>query len=82
MKIIKVSDKGQISIPMAVRVSTGIKEGDELIHFEINGEIVLKKSDNIKGKFEDIKKFNEISLKEIWDNKEDEIWNSYLKDDN
>ncbi|MBI2043437.1 AbrB/MazE/SpoVT family DNA-binding domain-containing protein [Candidatus Pacearchaeota archaeon] len=82
MKIIKVSDKGQISIPRAVRDSTGIREGDELILFELDGKIVLEKSDRIKDQFEDIKKFNEISLKEIWGNEEDEIWNSYLKDDN
>ena len=82
MKVIKVSDKGQISIPRAVRDSTGIREGDELVLFEIDGKIVLEKSDRIKDQFEDIKKFNEISLKEIWDNEEDEIWNSYLKNDN
>ncbi|MEX0656197.1 MAG: hypothetical protein WD154_01450 [Nitrosopumilaceae archaeon] len=33
----------------------------------------------IQDKFDDIQKFSEISLKKIWMNKKDEIWNQYLK---
>lgn len=29
--------------------------------------------------FADIKSFTQHSLKEVWDNPEDEIWSSYIK---
>ena len=34
----------------------------------------------MKDDFKDIICFNEESLKEVWDNKKDEIWDSYLKE--
>ena len=33
----------------------------------------------IEDDFRDILKFSELALKEVWNNKEDDIWNSYLK---
>jgi len=33
----------------------------------------------IKDDFKDILKFSEKSLKEVWDNKSDDVWNRYLK---
>jgi AbrB family looped-hinge helix DNA binding protein len=85
-KILKVSDKGQISIPNSIRQRLGIKQGDSLVLFEINGKILLEKSQNIlervKDEFSDILKLSEQSLREVWDNKEDEIWSKYLEDEN
>ncbi len=34
----------------------------------------------VKDEFKDTAKFSENSLKQIWDNKEDEIWNKYLNE--
>lgn len=83
MRTIKVSEKGQIAIPQAVRDSLGINQGDELVMIQIDNKILLEKSQKIEQKlqddFKDILKFSEQSLKEVWDNPEDEIWNSYLK---
>lgn len=83
MKTIKVSDKGQISIPNSIRKTIGIEKGDELILFEVDGKILIEKtkevSERIKEDFKDILKFSEQSMKELWDNPEDEIWNTYLK---
>jgi len=83
IKTIKVSEKGQIAIPTSIRDKIGIEKGDELILFEVDGKILLEKSSNvakeIKDDFKDILKFNENSLKEVWDNKEDDIWASYLR---
>jgi len=47
--------------------------------FNIDGKILLEKSDKLKDNFKDIQKFSEESLKEIWENEDDEIWDSYLK---
>ena len=79
MKIIKVSDKGQISIPKSIRELVKIKEGDELILFEVNGKILIEKSDKFKENFKDINRLVEKSLESVWNNKEDDIWNSYIK---
>lgn len=83
MKITRVSDKGQISIPLEIREKLGIQKGDNLILFEINGKVLLEKQnfliENLKDDFKDILKFSEQSLKEVWDNPEDEIWSQYLK---
>jgi len=83
MKIIKVSDKGQIAIPQIFRKKLGIAKGDDLVLFDIGGKLLIEKQQKVKKKlsedFEDILKFSEKSLKEIWNNKEDDIWGEYIK---
>ena len=83
IKTLRVSDKGQISIPNSVRQKLGIQRGDNLILFEIEGKILLEKQQNLSEKmkddFKDILHFSEQSLKEVWDNPEDEIWSQYLE---
>jgi len=80
---VTVSEKGQIAIPQAVREKVGIEKGDEMLLIQIDGKILLEKSNRAEHKltddFRDILKFSEKSLKEVWDNKEDEVWNQYLK---
>lgn len=76
-KIIKVTNKGQISLPIVIRNSLNILEGDELILTRANDSIILKKIK--EDDFKDLLIHSEKALKKIWDNKEDEIWNSYLK---
>lgn len=82
MKTIKVSEKGQIAIPRPIRETLGIERGDELIIIQIDNKIVLERAQKVeqklKDQFKDILKFSEKSLKEVWDNKSDDIWNQYL----
>jgi len=83
IKTVKVSDKGQIAIPQSIRSSMGIERGDELVLIQMDSKILLEKSQKVSGKlkddFRDILKFSEKSLKSVWGNKQDDIWNSYLK---
>ena len=83
IKTIKVSDKGQIAIPRSIRENLGINKGDELILLELDGKLLVERAKKIESKiqddFKDILKFSEKSLKSIWDNEEDEIWNEYLR---
>ena len=83
IKTVRVSEKGQIAIPTSMRESVGIDQGDELLLVEAEGKILIEKaerfSQSMKDDFEDILKYNEDSLKEVWDNKEDDIWASYLR---
>jgi len=76
-KIIKVTDKGQISIPIEIRNAIGISTGDELIAIRDGETLCLKKIK--KDDFKDLLKLTEISLSEIWDNEvDDKIWDQYL----
>jgi len=82
-KSIKVSAKGQITLPTDIQRDIGVKKGDELLLIRKGKKILLEKQENIMTKiqdeFDDIQEFSEISLKKIWMNKKDEIWNQYLK---
>ena len=73
VKIIKVTDKGQISLPVGMRESLSIEHGDELIVTRNNDTLFLKKIK--KEDFSDLLKHSEKTAKKLWDNKEDEIWN-------
>ena len=73
-KIIKVTDKGQISLPVKMRNSLDISRGDELIITHKDDSIIIKKIK--EDDFSDLLKHSEIVAKKLWDNKEDEIWNS------
>ena len=73
-KIIKVTDKGQISLPVGIRDSLDIKQGDELIIIKSNDTLVIKKVK--KEDFSDLLKHSEKTAKKLWDNKEDEVWNN------
>ena len=83
IKTVRVSEKGQIAIPTSMRENVGIEQGDDLILVETKGKILIEKADRVsksmKDDFEDILKYNEDSLKEVWNNKEDDIWASYLR---
>ena len=73
-KIIKVTNKGQISIPIEIRRAIGITEGDDLIAIRDGETLCLKKIK--KDDFKDLLKHSERVAKKLWDNKEDEIWNT------
>lgn len=47
MQAIKVSPKGQITLPKEIRESLGIKEGDTLTIEKTDGEVILKKGKTI-----------------------------------
>ena len=79
MKIIKVTDKGQISLPIRVRKNLDIEQGDELFVIQNNDSIVIRKVKT--DDFSDLLKHSEKALKKLWDNPEDEIWDKYLEDE-
>jgi AbrB family looped-hinge helix DNA binding protein len=84
IKTVKVSEKGQIAIPTEIREKMEINKGDELILFQIDGKILLEKPQRISKEaeddFKDLLVYSKKTLKKVWDNKEDEIWNTYLED--
>ena len=83
MKTIRVSEKGQIAIPNQIRETLEIEQGDELVIIQVGNKILIEKAQitekRLKDDFKDILRFSEKSLKEVWNNKSDDVWNQYLK---
>ena len=73
-KLIKVTDKGQISIPTSMRKATGMKKGDELLVIQEGKVIILEKVK--KSDFSDLLKHSENVAEKVWGNKEDDIWDT------
>ena len=83
IKTIKLSEKGQISIPKEIREEMQLKKGDKLILMAKGNQLVLHKANVL------LKKLNldeesigtmllsEQTLSKDWDNKYDERWNKY-----
>lgn len=80
---IKVSSKGQITLPSDIQREIGIKKGDEILLIRKGGRIILEKPErfekNLKDEFADTLYLSERSLRKLWQNKGDEVWNQYLK---
>ncbi len=83
LKTVKVSQKGQIVIPIDIQRELNIKKGDKLILVKEGRRLMLEKpqrfAKKITDEFKDLMKLSEPSLRKLWLNKEDEIWNEYLK---
>ena len=82
IKTVKISDKGQISIPKDIREELGMKEGETLIMISDGKKIVLEKKDRLMKKLKsregkETMIMSQHSLKKDWDNKYDERWNKY-----
>ena len=83
IKTIRVSEKGQIAIPIEIREKLDISYGDELVIVQNEQKLLIEKAPKVSKKiqddFKDILKYSEQSLKGVWDNPEDDIWNTYLR---
>ena len=79
MKTVTVSGKGQISIPREIRKQLAIEKGSKLVIVLKDRKLLIRKasdiSQSIEDGFEDVVLHSERSLKRIWDNEGDEIWN-------
>lgn len=42
MELAKVTSRGQITLPLAIRRKLDVKEGDEVVFYEENGRIVIE----------------------------------------
>lgn len=82
LKIVSVSEKGQITIPREIQVRLGIKKGDKLVLITKNKKLLIQKPASVEQFIEDdldITTHSENSLERLWDNKSDDIWSQYLK---
>ena len=83
LKTIKLSEKGQISIPKEIRKGMHLKKGDKLVLMAKGEQLILQKADLLMKRLgieeESISNMvaSEGTLKKDWDNKYDERWNKY-----
>ncbi len=81
VKTVKISGKGQISIPKDIRDEMKLKEGETLVMISDGEKIVLEKPEKFvklrKSEGEKTMLMSEQALKKDWDNKYDERWNKY-----
>ena len=79
MHVVRVSSKGQIVIPKEVRKRHRLDRDVDLVLVESGDAIVLRKKKDIeeilKDEFAPLLRASEGSLKELWDNPEDDVWN-------
>ncbi len=82
-KKVKVSDKGQISLPVKIQREAGIKKGDELLLIRKGQRIVLEKPRRIvevlEEEFSDLQEISEVSLRRLWLRRKEDVWDRYLK---
>jgi bifunctional DNA-binding transcriptional regulator/antitoxin component of YhaV-PrlF toxin-antitoxin module len=61
----------------------GSRKGDDLLLIKKGDNIILEKPKAVEcafhDEFEDVQQISEFSPKKLWMNKDDEVWNSYLK---
>lgn len=72
--MVKVTDKGQISLPISFRKTTGIEKGDDLLMLQSENTIIIEKLK--ESRFRDLLKHSEKVAKKLWSNKEDDIWDN------
>lgn len=82
VKTVKISGKGQISIPKDVREDMKLKEGETLLMTSDGKKIVLQRKEILirklkRGEGEKTMIMSEHALKKDWDNEYDERWNKY-----
>ena len=74
---IRVSSKGQITLPKRMRDEQHIGEGDTLVVVADKKKIMITKPERPES--DDEKAYMTMaskSMKSLWDNPEDDIWNS------
>lgn len=77
-KTVRVSDKGQISIPSDIRKEMKIKKGEELLLVKKGDKLLVEKASQVSkrfaGEFDFMLKHAEAAAQKLWSNREDEIW--------
>ncbi len=77
---VKVSEKGQIAIPVDIREIAGIKSGDTLLLIQDEDKILLQKTKKpikqLKEEFLPLLKQSESVARKLWGTKADDVWDN------
>jgi AbrB family looped-hinge helix DNA binding protein len=84
LRKIKVSDKGQISIPVEMRKELGIQKGDELLLLNNRGRLIIEKPGRVikllEDDLSDLMIISETSMRKLWSPRSEDVWNRYLEE--
>ena len=83
LKTVRVSEKGQITIPRDIQILLGLKKGDRLVLVTKSDKLLIQKASGLEKQMEDdfgdLLAHSEKTLEKLWLNKEDDIWDKYLQ---
>ena len=83
LKTVRVSEKGQITIPRDIQILLGLKKGDRLVLVTKSDKLLIQKASGLEKQmeddFDDLLAHSEKTLEQLWLNKEDDIWDKYLQ---
>lgn len=79
---VKVTEKGQIVLPKEMRKSMGINATSKVVLTQSKNKIILTKkpSDESIANFPELVAASQEVLRKVWENEDDKLWESYLKD--
>ena len=87
----RISTKGQVTIPLAVRKALGLKEGDKVVFAEKEGNIILLNSNriafeefqhNMAGEAERVGWTTEQDVVDFCKEVRQELWEGHLRENN
>lgn len=80
VRTVTVSAKGQVVLPADVRKELGIRTGTELVLVTDGKRLLLEKESQAATRlvddFADLRRATEESLKGLWDNEADAVWDN------
>lgn len=78
IRTLRVSEKGQVVLPVEVRRAMGIEKGTELVLVFDGERLLLQKETRaasaLQEDFSDLLAATEASLRSVWENEHDEAW--------
>ena len=81
VKTVKITDKGQITLPADTMRAMNLRRGAELVLVQEGDRIVLVRASRVgKQIVDEFGGWEELSapaFAELWDNEADEVWNDF-----
>ena len=78
-KTVKVSEKGQVAIPVEMRRAMGLRKGSELLVLFDGEKMLLTRADRaadaLLREFDDLLQASVVVARGLWGNDADEVWN-------
>ena len=81
VKTVKITDKGQITLPAETLRAMNLRRGSELLLVQEGDRIVLVRASKIGNQvMEEFRGWENLSapaFAKLWDNEADEVWNDF-----